>query len=281
MIPAYVIVEGIEALPTLPEAVSRITMMMRNDHASVEDFEKAVRHDPAVTANLLRAANSVFYRAIEPVCTIGQAVARIGLKRVFEVAIGTSLRRALPPRIYGYGITAPAFWDHCTATAVYADMLARKAAIRSADNAFTAGLLHDIGKLVIGRFIEELTPESNWWAFGTAAAERELLGTDHCEVGREIAAKWELPALIAQACRWHHDPAADAPGLDKDLAVVIHVADRLSYIAGFPGSGGGCADYNCGALQRLGFTGRDLDLMAEECKDEIIRMSAATSLIAA
>lgn len=281
MIPAYVIVEGIEALPTLPEAVARLTMLLQNEQASISDFEQAVRSDPAVTANLLRAANTVFYQAVEPITGVGQAVARIGLKRVFEVAIGTSFRRALPARIYGYGIDAPAFWLHCTATAVFAEALGRKCGLPSTDIAFTAGLLHDVGKLVVGRFLEELTPESNWWAFGTAAAERELLGSNHCEVGYEIATRWRLPLPIAQACRWHHDPVTGVDGVDTDLTAAVHIADHLAYLAGFPGSGGKGEAVVPQALLRLKLTQEQLEGLAEKHKEEILRMGQATSLAAA
>src|ERR1039457_1031676 len=88
LIPAYVIVEGIESLPTLPEAIAQLSILLQDDTSTAADFEKAVRTDPVITANLLRAANSVFSQGIEPISRVSQAVARIGLRRVFEVAVG-------------------------------------------------------------------------------------------------------------------------------------------------------------------------------------------------
>jgi putative nucleotidyltransferase with HDIG domain len=212
-----------------------------------------------------------------PVTSVSQAVARIGLRRVYEVAIGTSFRRSLPIRLSGYGLAGPAFWLHCSATAVYAEALARETRLPGADIAFTAGLLHDVGKLVIGGFLAELMPESNWWTFGTAAAERELLGSNHCDVGEEIAVRWHLPLPIATACRWHHETESAGKGVDTDLAAVVHVADHLAYIAGFPGDArDGEKVLDPGVQQRLGLSTERLAGLAEASKEGILQLSQVT-----
>jgi putative nucleotidyltransferase with HDIG domain len=277
VIPAQAIVDCIEALPTLPESVARLTVLLRDDRATTSDFEKAVRSDPAVTTNLLKAANSAYYGGREPVTNVSQAVARIGLRRVYEVAIGTSFRRSLPIRLSGYGLDGPTFWQHCSATAVYAEALARETSLPATDIAFTAGLLHDVGKLVIGGFLAELMPESNWWTFGTAAAERELLGSNHCDVGQEIAIRWHLPLPIAQACRWHHETETVSEGVDADLAAVIHAADYLAYVGGFPGDTGKEKVLDPHVQLRLGLTQERLEQLAEASKDEISHLSKVTS----
>jgi putative nucleotidyltransferase with HDIG domain len=277
MIPAAAIVACIEALPTLPEAVARLTVLLQDERATTIDFEKAVHSDPAVTVNLLRAANSVHHGGLEPVTTVRQAVARIGLRRVYEVAIGTSFRRSLPLRLSGYGLDGPAFWLHCTATAVLAEGLGREIHLPAADIAFTAGLLHDVGKLVIGGFLAELMPESNWWTFGTATAERELLGSNHCDVGEEIALRWRLPLPIALACRWHHESETAGDGVDTDLAAVVHVADYLAYMAGFPGDAGVGKTLDPLVQQRLGLSLERLEQLAEASKEQVLQLSHVIS----
>jgi putative nucleotidyltransferase with HDIG domain len=277
MIPAYVIVEGIESLPTLPEAVARLTVLMQDDKSTAADFERAVRSDPVTTANLLRAANSVFYQGIEPTTSVSQAVARIGLLRVFEVAIGSSFRRTLPARIPGYGLTAPAFWLHCTATAVYAEALVRELNLPCGEMAFTAGLLHDVGKLVIGGFLAEMMPESNWWTFGTAAEERKMLGSNHCDVGKEIAIRWNLPLSVVHACRWHHEPGAMPDDVDSDLMAVVNAADYLSCKAGFSGGTGEGESCDSFILERLGLTPDRSSALADMFREEVLEMNKITS----
>jgi putative nucleotidyltransferase with HDIG domain len=277
MFPAYVILEGVDALPTLPESVARLSVLIQDERSSAKDFEQAVRTDPVSTANLLRAANSVFYQGIDPITSVSQAVARIGLRRVFEVAVGSSVRRTLPARIPGYGLNAEAFWLHCTATAVYAEALGRELNLTCRDIAFTAGLLHDVGKLVICNFLAEMMPESNWWTFGTAAEERKLLGSNHCDVGKEIAVRWHLPEVVAQVCRWHHEPAQMPDNMDQDLIAVVLAADYLSYLAGF--SGGSGAGVRCYVFiqDKLGLTQERCIEFAEAYRDEVVQINMLTS----
>jgi HD-like signal output (HDOD) protein len=153
MISAAAISEGIESLPTLPESVARLTILLQDERSTIGDFEHAVHADPAVTANLLRAANSAYYHSDEPITTAGEAIARIGLNRVCEVAVAASYRRALPVRISGYGINAVQFWMHSAATRVFCrGALARNAAAAPGDRVY-CGTSARCRQLVVGDFL--------------------------------------------------------------------------------------------------------------------------------
>ncbi len=277
MIPAYVLVEGIQALPSLPEAVARLTPLLRDERATAERFEQAVRSDPAITANLLKAANSAYYSRNAPISTVRDAVARIGLRRVYEVAVSTSFRQTLPRRLPGYGLDGSDFWLHCAATALFAEALALRGNFRCADIAYLAGLLHDAGKLIIGGFLAVEVPEANWWTFGTDGGERQLLGSSHCDVGGEIARKWNLPPQVEQACRWHHEPGRASTEEEVELASVVHAANALAYRAGFPGGSSDGQDLDPAVALRLGLTPESLDQFIEARKEEILRLGEASS----
>ncbi len=277
MFPAYVILEGIEALPTLPEVVTLLSELLRDERSSATDIEQAVRIDPAITANLIRSANSVYYSGCTPIISIREAVARIGMQRVYEVAIGSSLKRAIPKRLPGYGISGQKFWSHCIATACIAEALAKEVKLDSADMAFTAGLLHDVGQLVIGNFLDEMMPESNWWTFGTHSDEKQTLGCNHNEVGGEIATKWNLPTVVKQTCRWHHEFASTPKDCDVNLVAVVHLANAFAYIADF--TGGSCMGevFDPQAQQHLGLTMKQLIELSRELKPAINEMAASIS----
>lgn len=279
MFPTHVILEGVEALPTMPEAVIRLTALVKDEQATSADFEQAVKHDAVLTANLINAANSVFKTGSEPVTSLSDAIERVGMQRLVEVAVGSSLRRTLPVRLPGYGISSSKFWIHCTAVATIAEALAYRIKLPSAEMAYTAGLMHDIGQLVIGNFLAETMPESDWWTFNTPAEERNLIGSNHCDVGKEIAIRWNLPPVVADTCRWHHELTRAPESIDTGLNTVIHAADALAFMLGFKGVGyigGEVLDESAPA--RLGLTEQELLELAKSLTHAIGQNAIASGM---
>ncbi|MHB8079295.1 MAG: HDOD domain-containing protein [Candidatus Krumholzibacteriia bacterium] len=224
-------------LPTLPVSVARLAALMDDPRAGALDFEAVIRPDPALTANLLRLANSAYFGLSREVDSVRQAVALMGLKRVFEMAASVSFARVIPPFLPGYGIAATGFWTHCIAVGTLSERLARELGRDIPGLLFTAGLLHDVGKLAIGSFLmEETLPMRARLAEARitfVAAERAVLGTDHAEVGQAAAQRWALPPAIGVAARWHHAPL-DAPTPEsRVVAGLVHAADGLAHLLGF------------------------------------------------
>ncbi len=222
----------IDALPTVPEALPRISTLLLDPSASASDFEAVVKTDPALTANLLRVANSAFHRGLTSISSVGLAVARVGFHRVYEVVSLVSLKRALPPRLPGYGLDSAEFWRHCVAVAVLSERIARLAGVPESGHAYTAGLLHDVGKLVVGVFgeTEGGPPEG---ALDGLASEQRYLGTDHAEIGQDIAFRWNFTRPVADAARWHHAPLSEPGASGKRLQIVVHVANCLAHRFGY------------------------------------------------
>jgi putative nucleotidyltransferase with HDIG domain len=272
------ILDGINSLPTLPEAVTKLSELVKNEHATAEEFEQAVLLDPVLTVNMIRASNTINPGSSEPITTVREAVELIGMQRLFEVAVGSSLRRTLPARIPGYGITAQKFWIHCIAAATIADALAKKLDLPSADTAFTSGMLHDIGQLVIGDFLAVTMPEANWWTFDSPEKERKLLGSNHCDVGSEIALRWNLPKIVIDSCRWHHELPEIPDNCDADMIIVMHAADALAYMTGFPGVGYVGEELHELAPSRLGISAEELLDIAKSVKHIIGKNAIATGM---
>lgn len=237
MLPPHVILKGLDALPVTPEVVLRLLPLLNAKILDAAEFKQAVKFDPVLTANLIQAANKIHESGMAPITSLEEAIERVGLHRLVDLAVGTSLRRTLPTRLPGYGISAGKFWIHCIAVATIAEAIAQRIKLPSAGMAFTAGLVHDLGQLVIGDFFAENMPESDWWTFGTPDDERALLSCNHCDIGKVVAEKWNLPPAVIDACRWHHELAKAPKDIDGGLNAVIHAADALAYTLGFKGVG--------------------------------------------
>jgi putative nucleotidyltransferase with HDIG domain len=266
----------IRALPALSQAAARLHSLALDPRSSAADLEAVIRPDAALTANLLRLANSAHFGLRVPAATARQAVTLLGLRRVCEVATSAAFAPVIPPRLPGYEIDAAAFWTHCVAVAVLAEGLAGEVG-GPPDLLFTAGLLHDLGKLAICAWVSGEAGEILSRARGGegfAAAERDVLGLDHGEVGAEVAAAWGLPRAIAAVARWHHRPAGAAAGPDGRLVALVHAADALAHSLGLGADAGELArEIDPRAAQLAGVSARRLERVACEALEPIGELS--------
>lgn len=269
MFPAYVLMEGVDTLSTLPAAVTQLSVLLNDKTATDNEVEQSFKRDPVLTVNLFHAANGVFGNGLQPVATIREAIQRVGRQRLFDAAIGNSLKRTMPARIPGYGTPTEKYWLHSIAAATIAEMLAKRTHLIDPETAYTAGLLHDIGQLVIGGFLAVTMPAANWWTFDTPAKERSLLGSNHCDVGRELAGTWNLPVAVEHTCRWHHELSKVPADVDKQLITVLHAADALAYMIGYPGVGYVGEVLDPRSPQQLGATTSELYELALGLKSAI------------
>jgi putative nucleotidyltransferase with HDIG domain len=278
MFPAYVFLDGVDALPTLPATVTTLSVLLNDTHATDDDVEQAIRRDPVLTVNLLHSANGALGSGMPQIASIRAAMERVGRQQLFDVIIGNSLKLTMPSRIPGYGTPTQSYWKHSIAVANIAEMLAKRFNPANVELAYTAGLLHDIGQLVVGAFLAVTMPAANWWTFDTPEKERSLLGSNHCDVGRELAIKWNLPTIVQQNCQWHHELSKVPADVDKDMMTLLHTADALAYMIGYPGVAyvGEVLDER--APQRLGVSSTALYEMALELKPAIEELAAAAGM---
>ena len=231
------IIKEVETLPSLPIVVAKMAAMLNDDSSGAADFERVVRPDPALTTNLLKLANSPFFGARRQISTVRQAIAFLGTERLFELVTSAWFSKTLPRRIPGYDVTAKSLWLHSVAVGILNEQLARAAHIPTPDMAFTAGLLHDIGKVAAGAILAEqidvVFVELNVADHDMLQAEREVLGINHAEVGGILCKEWQLPENLEWAARWHHDPNGAPPGVNQELVDLTHLADCLAHNLGF------------------------------------------------
>jgi putative nucleotidyltransferase with HDIG domain len=267
----------VKALPTLSTAALRLSDLARDPRSSAADFERVIKPDPALTANLLRVANSAYFGLRSRVESVKQAVTVLGITRVSEVAAAAAFAPIIPAKLPGYDVEASAFWLHSVAVAVLSERLAAELKMARPGLTFTAGLLHDIGKLAIGIFVSQESGEILGRVRGGlafASAEREVLGVDHAEVGALVAEAWRLPAVIGAVARWHHAPDGAPETVERPLVDLIHAADGLAHALGLGADVGELARQVApGTEARLGIRARRLERVAGASLDAIHEMA--------
>lgn len=231
----------VRSLPALPAMCRHILAAINDPKVNFDTLARQCAYDPGMTANVLRIANSAYFRATQEIGSLRDAFVRIGARRLFELTVGQSAGPLLREAFPGYELRRHELLRHSAWTAAAAERLAIELKIRAPDLLFTAGLLHDIGKVVLDPFVEShrapLHAAANQPNADFEAAEREVLGMDHAQVGAAVLRQWRLPPQLVAAVEHHHNPAK---GDAKDLLTIniVHVANML---AGTAGVGAGIA----------------------------------------
>lgn len=220
--------ENVKDLPTLPAIVMELLNDIDNEDIDIHLLAQKVSNDLALTATTLRYANSAYYSTMIKVTTVQQAISLMGLSTVRKIITMAALTGCFPENNCK-GFDHKAFWRHSNAVAIAAKLLAKRLNF-NADVAFTAGLLHDLGSLVLVTQYplqyETSIAYRNEHQLSQFEAERKTLGIDHAAVGAALAAQWNFSDVMKNAIAGHHHP--EMPGLGF-LATIIHVADGIAH----------------------------------------------------
>ena len=258
------ILSQINSVPSMPSVVMELRKYLNDPDVSFDQLAKVIEHDPGLTANVLQLANSAYFGWTRTIKTVKQAITRLGTNRVFQMVLCMSVAPLVRKPIKGYDCDAEGLWQHSIATAICAEQLVQQLGLPDLEEAFTAGLLHDMGKVVLGTFVEvDDEPIKELVALDRLSfneAEQMVLGIDHAEVAAELLATWNLPAEVVAAARWHHQPNRVEDDSHQRLVDLIHVADFLCLSFGF-GVGVDGLQYRLDekANQRLGLKIKDAE----------------------
>lgn len=274
------ICERIEKLPAISAAAPRLVSILSDPNTTASGLEEVIRLDPGLAGNLLRMANSAYFGRSGQVGSIRQAVVLLGLRQVSELVLAESVRPALDQPVAGYDLSAGDLWRHSLSVALASEELAAITDCPDRELAFAAGLLHDVGKLVIGQFVQEHRDAiDRVVASGQVsldAGEQQILGTDHAEIGAAVLKHWRLPEKIVDVVRHHHDPSG-AAGVTL-LLDIVHVADTLSMMMGFGSDRDGLQYRLCPeAAGRLHLSTNQIEMVISKTLDETRRLAASLS----
>lgn len=229
------ILRRVRDLPSLPDVVNSILGLLNSPDVSASQVAKLISYDPGLTSKFIRMVNSAAYGFQRQISSVQHAIMILGFSTVRGVVLTASIFKLFEGRPTRQGIDPTEFWRHSIGTAIASRVMAAKWRIPYSDDAFTAGMLHDIGKMIMdyyfsadyGRVLGEAR-KNNMPYHGPEflSIEQNLLKIDHCELGYQLACRWKLPATFAEAIRYHHEPqyAHDAP----ELVHVVALANCFS-----------------------------------------------------
>lgn len=222
------LLQRVRDLPTLPAVATEMLRDLENDELSLDEITEKIGLDHSISAKLLRLANSSHFGCNSRVVTLQQATALLGVQNVKNLIRTTIMSQAFPKKTCP-GFNFQAFWRHSVATAVCAELIARSRHMKH-EFAFTAGLLHDLGRLVLAcyfptqyQLVLNYQTEQDCLLLD---AETAVLGITHVDTGLVLAQTWHFSDVVCDAIAGHHDPQ---PGHGHALAVVIHVADAIAH----------------------------------------------------
>lgn len=241
------IVNAVQNIPPLSESAMKIMGLVADPKHSLNDLVPVVSADGVLMAAVFKVVNSAAFGLAREITSISQAIGYLGDKVTVGLALGLCASGVYNDPLEGYEGEAGELWRHCLRTAIAARELSKfTGGAVSPEEAYSGGILHDIGKGVISAFmkghVHELVSASEQWDVPDfRRAEYERYGTDHCEVGSALATHWNLPSIYRAVIRYHHEPGQASDEL-KPLVYVLHVADNLAMMSG-TGTGADCLLY--------------------------------------
>jgi putative nucleotidyltransferase with HDIG domain len=217
-------------LASLPEITTRIVQVVEDPRATARDIQDLVRSDPALATKVLKIVNSAFYGLPSKIASLERAILMLGLNSIKNLALAASLARLLRDGEICSCFTTRDLWRHSIAVAVAARSLAQAGKTLQPDEAFVAGLVHDMGLIVS----QQLFPEKMWTAAeecmaapqSFCALEQQHVGADHQAFGGALAVKWKFPPGLRNTIAYHHEPAALQPEF-QPASALVYLADGL------------------------------------------------------
>jgi len=274
---AHELVAKVKNLPPVSYAALKLVNLLDQPSVSNDEVVQVLKCDNVLTAKLLRACNSPYFGLEDPVTSVDQAVFLLGHQQILHIVLTLAFGSAMVVPLPGYAVEANELWRHSLITATAAETIVAELPDLNVEPAvaFTVGLLHDIGKLVLG---QALTPDIQadirrrieLEHSSRVEAEKTVLGTDHSEVGACLLQEWRLPEEIVEAVANHHQPVLEPR---PRLSVTTHLANCMAHLAGSaPGWDGYAVRVDERVTATLDITGDKLETMVITVRESFDRV---------
>lgn len=232
-------IDSLTDLPTLPDIIFKSNQLFEDPDVLLADVTKLIETDQSIASKILLVVNSAFYGFPGKINTISQAIIILGFNSIRNIMLSVSVFNAFPKSEHFNFFNLQEFWKHSIGCGAIAKFLGMQIKLPLAEEAFVAGLLHDLGKIVLvqyfpNEFIEalKLVFEKNILLL---EAEEEILGVNHMVIGNLLARSWALPPNLIEVLSFHHNPSQSK--LEPELTSIVHLSDIICRGIGI-GSGG-------------------------------------------
>ena len=227
------IMRTLEDLPPMHEVVMKAQEIMADPNSDIGDLATIIERDQSIAIRILKLINSAHYGLSGKVSSIKQACSLLGLRALQEVIITAAVSKVLERELKGYEFESGELWLHSVATGFCSRILAEKKNRELANDAYTGGLLHDVGKIILDPYVlERKAVFDDFMKDETKMvldAEKAILGFDHAEIASDICRKWHIPENVTLAIQYHHYPSLSE---GSELAHIVHAADYLVRLSG-------------------------------------------------
>jgi len=256
------ILKSIDAIPAFPATGNKVSQLLSRPDFSVAEVSNVIKYDPSITANILKMANSSYFGATHKISNISEAVMYLGQKNLLRAIQTAGISKYYKKGSSGYFDKATDLWEHSVAVALMSQILSRKITGEEDTTLYTAALLHDVGKIIMGEFVQEQMRKISMLVsqkMSFLEAEELVLGINHADLGGKIAEHWNFPIEIRDAISFHHRPDLLAKE-DKIMPWIVYMADEACLMMGIGSSVEGLAQRAVSELlKKFNLKMRDLE----------------------
>ncbi len=250
----------------MPSTATKLLALLDDPEVSFSQIEEIIRYDPGLTANILKLTNSAYFGIPLKVSSVRQAMTLLGWKRLVQLVMTLCMSTLMKKPVPGYDLPQGELWRHSIAVSIAAENIVKMLGLPDVDEVFTAALLHDVGKLILGGFVKkdlEFIEDMVSKGFSFDVAEHIILGTNHAEVGSHILKQWSFPDELINAVGWHHNPESCENYCM--LSDIVHIANNLGQMIG---AGRGREEFrselSLKVIENLGLKPVDLEDIADQ-----------------
>ncbi len=287
------ILRQLKDLPPMPQIVFKARNLLADPEAELRDLSSLLESDQAIATKVLKLANSAYYGLSGKVSSIRHASSMLGFKALGQLISMVGTSAVLGKTLLGYNLDSAGAWRHSLITASASRIIALRRNSQLENDAFSAGLIHDVGKLVLDRHVHKRKADFERLTEGgrnsMLAAEQNILGLDHAEIGYEVCQYWNIPETISKAIQFHHQPSKSE---DDELAYIVFMANSIanmvralkdseSMMAQMDGIEAHMYMIDDDALTFLDLTEEDVPNILNEAREAVDNLSEEMQIVAA